>query len=354
MFDRLDRNKDGKLSKDEMPEFIRDRFGDIDTNKDGSISREEDAAFLRRIMQDGPGGSGRRLTVPDTVRVEREIPYAGTTDPRQRLDLYLPKSPKGTAPLPVVVNVHGGAWLGGDKSMGAGDLLGLVASGQYAVASINYRLSSQATWPAQIHDCKAAIRWVRANASKYQMDADRIGVIGQSAGGHLVAMLGTSGTAAGLEGEVGPHKGISAAVRCVVDEFGPTDLPAMGGSHDAAGSPESKLIGATVSENKARARAASPITYVTRETPPFLILHGTKDPTVPFNQSERLAATLKKSGVPVLFVHVVDAGHGGFRNPEVQTRIRQFLDRYLRDQEVGAISEEPIPNDRPPAPRAKP
>ncbi|QEH34743.1 Carboxylesterase NlhH [Aquisphaera giovannonii] len=288
-----------------------------------------------------------RLNVPDSIRVEKEIAYAGTSDPRQRLDLYLPKEPKGTARLPVVVNVHGGAWLGGDKSMGVGELLGLVASGQYAVASITYRLSGQATWPAQIHDCKAAIRWVRAHAATYRLDPDRIGVIGASAGGHLVAMLGTAGTAAGLEGELGPHKGGSTAVRCVVDEFGPSDIPAMGGSHDAAGSPESKLIGATVSEDRSRARAASPIAYVTKEAPPFLILHGTKDPTVPFDQSVRLAAALKKEGASVLFIPVVGAGHGGFRNPEVRTRIRQFFDKHLRGQEVGPISEEPISNDRP-------
>ncbi|WP_165227150.1 alpha/beta hydrolase fold domain-containing protein [Aquisphaera insulae] len=350
MFDRLDKNQDGKLTKEEFPEFLRGGFKAVDTNGDGSVSRQEDAAFQKKLLQGGPGAGGfGRLNVSATVKIEKEIAYAGTTDPRQKLDLYLPREPKGTGPLPVVVNIHGGAWMGGDKSMGVDELLPLVASGEYAVASINYRLSGQAIWPAQVHDCKAAIRWVRANAAKYHIDADRIGVIGASAGGHLVAMLGASGKAAGLEGEIGPHKGVSTTIRCVVDEFGPSDLHAMGGSHDAANSPESRLIGATVPENKDRARAASPVTYVTKETPPFLIFHGTKDPVVPFNQSERMAAALRAADVPVLFVHVVGAGHGGFRNPEVGRRVRRFFDRNLRGQDVGTISEEPIPNDSPAA-----
>jgi len=353
-FDRFDRNKDGKLSRDEMPEFIRDRFDEIDKNKDGFVSREEDDAFLRRGGPGGPGGAGGRLSLPPTVQVKKDIPYAATSDPRQTLDLYLPKAPKGNGPLPVVVNIHGGAFKMGDKNMGVREIADLVASGEYAAASINYRLSGQAIWPAQIHDCKAAIRWVRAHAKEYNLDPDKIGVIGGSAGGHLVAMLGTSGGVESLEGDVGPHKGVSSKVACVADQFGPSDLLAMGGGHDSPGSPESELIGGALQENKDKARAASPITYVTRDDPPFLILHGTKDPMVPFNQSERLAAALKEAGVSCLFVPVEGAGHGGFRSPEVPKRIRQFFDKQLRGQSVGTISEEPIANGGPAPTRAAP
>ena len=130
------------------------------------------------------------MQLPDTVKVEKDIPYAGTKNPAQTLDLLLPKTPKGDKPLPVVVNIHGGAFKMGDKAMGLGEIVPLVAGGDYAGVTINYRLSGEALWPAQIHDCKAAIRWVRANAAKYHLDPDRIGVIGGSAGGHLVAMLG--------------------------------------------------------------------------------------------------------------------------------------------------------------------
>ncbi len=290
-----------------------------------------------------PPGGGSPFD-QNAVRIEKNIPYAATKDPRQALDVYLPKAPKSDKPLPVVVNIHGGAFKMGDKNMGVREIAALVASGDYAAVSINYRLSGQAIWPAQIHDCKAAIRWVRANAQKYNFDPENIGVIGGSAGGHLVAMLGTSGGVAALEGDAGPYKGTSSKVKCVVDQFGPSDLLAMGGSHDSPESPESQLIGGALQENKDAARAASPVTYVTRDDPPFLILHGTADPAVPFNQSERLSRTLKEAGVDCLFVPVTGAGHGGFRSPEVPRRIRQFFDKHLRGQSVGTISEEPIDN----------
>ncbi len=289
-------------------------------------------------------------TVPEGVRVEKDIPYAGTKNPRQTLDLLLPKTPNGGKPLPVIVNIHGGAFRSGDKSMGVREVADLVESGDYAAASINYRLSGEATWPAQIHDVKAAIRWIRANAAKYGLDPDRIGVIGASAGGHLAAMLGTGGGVADLEGDVGPHRGVSGRVRCVVDQFGPSDLLTMSDypgriDHNAPDSPESLLIGGAIQAHKDKARAASPITYVTAEDPPFLIFHGSEDPLVPFNQSERLAQALKAAGVSCTFVKVTGAGHGGFRSPEVGRRIRQFLDKHLRDQSVGEVPATPILRD---------
>jgi len=251
-FDRFDTNKDGKLSRDEMPEFVRDRFNEIDTDRHGFVSRQEDDAFFRN----GPGGPGGGFQVPETVKVEKNVPYAATKDPRQALDVSPPKVPKSDKPLPVVVNIHGGAFRLGDKNMGVREIAALVASGEYAAVSINYRLSGQAIWPAQIYDCKAAIRWVRANAQKYNFDLENIGVIGGSAGGHLVALFGTSGGVEALEGDVGPYKGTSSKVKCVVDQFGPSDLLAMGGSHDPPESPESQLIGGALQENKDAARAA--------------------------------------------------------------------------------------------------
>jgi acetyl esterase/lipase len=229
--------------------------------------------------------------------------------------------------------------------------MSLVATGDYAGVTINYRLSGEAPWPAQILDAKAAIRWVRANAEKYHLDPDRIGVIGGSAGGHLVALLGTSGGVEALEGDPGPYPGVSSKVRCVVDEFGPSELLAMGdppgfSAHNAANSPESRLLGGPILERREIARAASPITYVSKDDPPFLIIHGDKDPTVPFDQSERLAKALKTSGVEVWFIKVEGGGHGGFRNPELPRRIRQFFDKNLRDLAVGTISEEPVANSQ--------
>jgi acetyl esterase/lipase len=345
-FDRFDANKDGKLSLDELPERLRDRFDAIDANKDGYITLEEQRTYLAGQRPAAPGGAPQ---MPPSVKVEKDVPYAGTKNPRQTLDLLLPKTPKADKPLPVVVNIHGGAWMSGDKSNGTPMLASMVASGDYAAVSIGYRLSGEATWPAQIHDCKAAIRWIRANAAKYHLDPERIGVMGGSAGGHLVAMLGTSGGDEALEGDLGPYKGVSSKVRCVVDQFGPAELSTMGDApssldHNSPNSPESKLLGSPILQSKDAAKAASPITYVSKDDPPFLIIHGDKDMTVPFNQSEKLTKSLKGSGVDVLFIKVEGGGHGGFRNPEVFKRVRQFLDKNLRDQAVGTISEEPIPN----------
>jgi acetyl esterase/lipase len=215
---------------------------------------------------------------------------------------------------------------------------------------VGYRLSGEAVWPAQIHDCKAAIRWIRAHAKEHGLDPERIGVWGSSAGGHLVAMLGTSGGAESLEGILGDHRDQSSRVGCVADYFGPSDLLTIGDhessiDHNAADSPEAQLIGGAVQKSKDAARAASPITYVSEDDPPFLIVHGTADMTVPFAQSEILAAALKKAGVEVTMVAVDGAGHG-FKTPEPDKRVRAFFDRLLRGIDV-KVSGERIPADSP-------
>jgi acetyl esterase/lipase len=294
-------------------------------------------------------GKGPKL--PDTVKLEADIPYAGTDNQRQRLNLLLPTKPKDDGPLPVIVYIHGGAWLGGSRTAGHGRLANYVAGGEYAGVTVGYRLTSEAIFPAQIHDCKAAIRWIRANAKKYNLDPDKIGVVGDSAGGHLVALLGTSGGVKDLEGDLGPHKDVSSRVQCVVDEFGPAEILTMGdgGSkmdHDGPNSPEGKLVGGRVKDKKDVAIAASPITHVAADNPPFLIVHGNKDPLVPHNQSERLSAALKKAKVECYFVTVEGGGHGGFRNPEIQNRERQFFDKHLRGAK-NTISEETVPNEAP-------
>ena len=333
-FKRLDRNEDGKLTKDE---FSGQLFERIDTNKDGVISTQEDRAFTRRR----PAGPGPRVRVPDSIKAELNLSYASTDNPRQRLDLYLPKARKNDKPLPVVVFIHGGAWLGGDKGGGIGTLAPLVESGAYAGVSVGYRLTAEAIWPAQIHDCKAAIRWIRANAKKYNLDADNIGVTGTSAGGHLAAMLGTGGDVPELEGKLGEHLEESSKVACVVDQFGPTDLLAMGGSHNDPNSPESKLVGGPVQEFQDVSRQASATTHASKGDPPFLLIHGTNDNVVPFSQSELMHEALEKAGVESILVPVQGGGHGNFRSNEVAERLRQFFDRHLRGQEV-IISAEPI------------
>ena len=277
-----------------------------------------------------------RPRLPVGVTAHRDLEYVKGGHARNKLDLYLPE--KAGGPLPVIVWVHGGAWLGGNKDNPPA--LPFVARG-YAVASVNYRLSQHAKFPAQIEDCKAAIRWLRANAKTYHLDPDRIGVWGASAGGHLVALLGTTGGVKKLEGN-GGNADQSSRVQAVVDWFGPTDFAKIGRQsgpdskldHDAPDSPEARLIGGPVQQNKKKAAAASPVTYVTREAAPFLIMHGDRDPVVPYAQSEELAAALKKAGARVTLKKVEGAGHGGkeFGTPENRQLIAEFFDKHLKQK----------------------
>jgi len=266
--------------------------------------------------------------IPEGVKVERNLVYARTPQKDLLLDLYLPEQAEGK--LPVVLWVHGGAWRSGSKERCPA--VRLVPRG-YAAASISYRLSQEAIFPAQIHDVKAAVRWLRANAARYNLDAQRIAAWGSSAGGHLVALLGTSGRVRDLEGDLGNPE-FSSRVQAVIDFFGPSDFLQMSKfpgkmDHDAPDSPESRLIGGPIQQHPEKVRRADPITYVSRADPPFLIMHGDRDETVPLNQSELLHAALKKAGVEVTFEVVRGAGHG-FSGPEINAQVDAFLDRHLK------------------------
>jgi acetyl esterase/lipase len=263
--------------------------------------------------------------LPPGIKVLRDLPYVEGGHERNRLDLYLPEKVEGR--LPLIVWIHGGAWMGGSKE---GCPAIPFATKGYAVASSNYRLSQHAVFPAQIEDCKAAVRWLRANAAKYSLDPDHIGVWGASAGGHLVAMLGTTGAVKELEGS-GGNLDQSSRVQCVVDWFGPSNLLTMGGWHDGPASPEARLVGGPVQENKEKARKASPIIYVSKDSAPCLIMHGDQDKTVPPGQSEELTAALKKVGVEVTFQVIQGNGHGGpgFNSPENRKLIEDFFAKHL-------------------------
>jgi len=258
----------------------------------------------------------------------RDLEYVPGGHDRQKLDLYLPTE-EASRPLPVIIWVHTGAWLAGSKDQCPARRF--VRQG-YAVASVNYRLSQHAIFPAQIQDCKAAVRWLRAHAAQYNLDPERFGVWGASAGGHLVALLGTAGDV--KEFDVGENLEMSSRVQAVCDFFGPTDFAKMRDfpstmDHDAADSPESKLIGGAVQANKEKVQRANPITYVTKDDPPFLIVHGDKDPLVPHNQSELLLAALQKANVEAKLYTVKDGGHGGFQDPNVPTLVTEFFAKHL-------------------------
>ncbi len=289
------------------------------------------------VKQKSPRGNVPRVNqqLLEAVNSKLDIPYASTDHQRQQLDLFWPKKAKQEK-LPLLVFIHGGAWKNGDKASGHSVVIPFVKSGAYVGASLNYRYSSQGLWPAQIHDCKAAIRWLRGNAKEFGIDPEKIGVIGTSAGGHLVAMLGTSGDVAELEGDLGDFKYESSRVTAVVDYFGPAELQSMSKypstiDHDAPNSPEAMLLGGAVQTQVKQAKSASPQNHVSKDDAPFLIIHGTKDPLVPYDQSVQFDKALDAVGVSSTLITIQDGGHGQFSIPKLYHLIEQFFDQHLRN-----------------------
>ena len=242
------------------------------------------ASFGR--ANEGANSEAEKARMPDITRILRDLEYVPGGHERQKLDLYLPQQGEGSAALPLIVWVHGGAWL-------------------------------------------------RANAGKYNIDPNHIGVWGASAGGHLVALLGTTGDVNDFD--KGPNLQFSSKVQAVCDFFGPTDFTKMSAfesimDHDVPDAPEAKLIGGPVQENKEACKRANPITYISKNDPPFLICHGDKDNLVPINQSVLLYEALKKAGVDVTF-HTVEGGGHGFRDPEVDKMVLEFFTKHLKGTE---------------------
>ncbi len=274
---------------------------------------------------------------PRAQSLLKDIEYAKVGGISLKLDLYLPAP--GPGPAPLVVWIHGGGWYAGGKAEARFGALSLMLRG-IAVASIDYRLSTQAKFPAQIWDCKGAVRWLRAHASRFHLDPRRFAALGPSAGGHLSSLLGTTSGVARLEGTVGGNLKYSSAVAAVVDFYGPTDFFKEGGFHNSPSSPESILIGKSLGEilanlhNPAYAkwvalvRDANPIAFVDPKDPPFYIAHGIDDPLVPYTQSTLLQAALKKAGVPAVLKLVPLSGHG-LPSSEVNKAF-DFLEKILR------------------------
>jgi len=285
---------------------------------------------------------------PNSPVVIHDIQYVPGGDPAEMLDLYLPGQ-ASAAPVPLIVVVHGGGWLSGDRSWESGQCMHWVGLG-YAVANVEYRFSQKAVFPAQIQDCQAAVRWLRANSKKYHIDPRHFGATGGSAGGHLVALLGTSG-GKHVFPPIGGNEKQSDRVQAVIDLYGPADFTTVcsqaiadksisfgynlttGGGNAAY----AFLIGVKqLDEDKAKAEAVSPVHYVSRDNPPFLILHGTADSSVPFAQSVELADDLQHAGVTALLQRVPNAGHGGpaFDLPPAWVLREAFFDKYLRHKNV--------------------
>lgn len=284
------------------------------------------------------GGAGRNVL----GKVDTDVTYCTVGGVDLKMDVYYPKAGAGGPqragatpgqPAPVVMHVHGGGWTGGTKSNGdvAAEIALLVNQG-YLVASIDYRLAPQYLFPAQIEDVKCAVRSLRANAAKYNLDPNRFGVIGESAGGHLVALLGTSDASAGWD--VGQYPEQSSRVQAVVDFFGPADLLAPEYRNRAAVGSFTRVFGGA----PGAFAKASPVTYISTDDPPFLIVHGDQDTLVPLSQSQELTDRLTASGVAAQLVVVKNAGHGfvptgGTISPtrqEIARAVLGFFDQQLK------------------------
>jgi acetyl esterase/lipase len=275
-----------------------------------------------------------------------DILYADLS-PAQKLDVYLPD--EGSGPFPVIVSIHGGAFMGCDKadeqvlpmleSLGRG----------YAVVAVNYRLSWEATFPACVYDVKAAVRWIRAHAQRYHLDPDRIAAWGGSAGAYLASMLGTSAGVSELEDLSLGNADQPSHVQVVVSWFGPTDFlkmdeylterglpPEPGMEHSGAHSPESLLLGRQITEIPDLVRAANPETYITPAAPPFFLQHGTMDPVVPvqmsINFAERLEQVLGKNQVQLELLEGAEHGDPRFESAENVKKVLDFLDKHMHNR----------------------
>jgi len=263
-------------------------------------------------------------------KILRDFVYRTVNGVAVKMDIYYPEE-IDAHPLPVTVYIHGGGWTGGDKRAGEGivDARVLLTHG-FVVVSINYRLAPTYRFPAQIEDVKCAIRYLRAYAQRYHLDPERIGVFGGSAGGHLAALLGVADEIAGFD--KGEYLGQSSRVRAVVDMFGPTNLTLL------TSDPDHRRLIQQVFGSVEILKQASPVTHVSKDDPPFLILHGDKDPVVPLNQSTQLYERLRTAGVPVTLVVVKNAGHGftpvgGQISPtrsDLTQLILDFFEKHLR------------------------
>lgn len=259
----------------------------------------------------------------NTVLIE-DIEYGNVNGKALLLDIIRP-SKLPDEPMPVIMYIHGGGWSSGDKAgVGGREWNSYFAKNGYFAVNINYRLSGEAIFPAQIHDCKAAIRWLRANHVNYHINPEKIGVWGHSAGGHLAALLATSIGNGELEGKSG-HPNYPTHINCAVTVSAPIDILKMGGWHDLENSHEAKLIGEkTVQENAELAQKTNPIQYINNKSKniPFLTIHGEADEIVPVSQAQLIYESLPHA--TLLTVKGADHGMAG-GNLTINTLLEMIL-----------------------------
>jgi acetyl esterase/lipase len=276
---------------------------------------------------------------PQGTIIHNNVPYNNDADPRHLLDLYLPANANGKVPL--VIFVHGGGWISNDKYADMGYMKKTIAeivSSGFALASIDYRLATQAAFPALIQDCNRATSFLYDNANKYGLDRTRFAVMGFSAGGHLASLMGLAKNN-NVAAFFMPNTTKAFSFKAVVDFYGPSELTSLKSSEDPK-SPEAVLLGAAPLARPDLAKVASPVTYVDKNDPPFLIIHGEKDNTVPNQQSKLLHGWLDVAGVPNELIIVKDAPHFGamYDVDEVRNKVIGFLKKHLMWNEKNAAS----------------
>ena len=265
-----------------------------------------------------------------------DLEYVEIDGAKLYLDLFVPEKVKQP---PLTVYIHGGGWRSGDRkgTLEKNEFLEPLLGAGYAVASIDYRLSSTAVFPAQIHDCKAAVRWLRAYADEYGFDASRVAAMGTSAGGHLAVLMGVTADVEELEGHLGKNVTESSAVQAIVDFFGPADFllrsRTQAGKCNQPEGPVYQLLGGSVRKNTDLAKLASPVRHVDAGDPPLFIVHGLMDGKVNPGQSIELYQAYRKHNLPVEITLLPDGGHGGpeFKKLEITAKVIRFLNKHLKN-----------------------
>ena len=301
----------------------------------------------------GMPGGGQRPNVPQGPSpTHADLDYAPAEPPSSnghKLDLYIPSGATGR--LPTVIWTGGSAWMADTGKRTAGGLATRLNPAGYAVAGVSIRSSSQVKFPGQLHDIKAAIRWLRANTDKYQLDPHHIAIMGDSSGGWTAAMAAVTGDAPEMEGSVGTT-GVSSQLQAAVAFYPPTNFLTMDAwalrkcvgdrCHDAEGSPESRLVGCAIRTCPDKVRAASPMHYITDADPPIMILHGNSDPLVPHNQGEELYMALNKACKDVIFISLPKAPHGNWNGFLTDDVLREAA--TMRSTSIqGCAVSNPIP-----------
>lgn len=326
-----DTNGDGKVSKSEAKNQLKSKFDRIDRNSDGFLGNDELRQLARQLAsQNRQRNNKNNFAVPEDVQLVEDISYREGSSEKWKLDLFLPKT-QADNPRAAIVFIHGGGWRSGDKGGGQWRSLPIdYAQKGYVCISVNYRLTGEAPFPACIEDCKNAVRWLRAHAQKYNVNPKRIGAYGNSAGAHLVAMLGLTNESAKLEGD-GTHLDYSSSVNAVVCSATPTNLFNWDGESEFNPRMGSRLFGFDDSSKAAElAKKYSPRTYV-KSSIPFLVVHGTADKTVPIYQGDSFVEALKQAGADVKYIRVDGAGHGVFGQASSDTypAMKSFFEKHL-------------------------